>query len=397
MPHPSLRILMVSIYTPPYFFAGAGNQAVVLSRALIEQGCAVSLITSHGETGWVSQEPLEGLPVFRLRGSRQKHVNVLLFNLLSVLWWLFNARNYDVVHIHGATNMATLVWIPLAKWWGKKSLLKITCSGVDDLPSLKKFRWVGPFAHYLAKQADGFIALTPEIVSQLKQDTADDKIFQVPNGLDPTLFLPANSAQKEDLRTSLNLPSDQTLLVYAGGINPRKNVLFLVESIAQLKDRYPDVQLYIVGPCKIKFLPYQAQIQSRIRQLGLEATVHLTGEVPYKDVALYLQASDIFVFASTQEGLPSSPIEAMACGLPTVIVELPGVTDWLYENNPELALLTKPNHEDFAERIAELLDSTEKRQAMSKLAVAYAQKRFKVSVIAQQYCETIYPKLLHQK
>jgi L-malate glycosyltransferase len=397
MPQPSPRILMVSIYTPPYFFAGAGNQAVVLSRALIEQGCAVSLITSHGEAGWVSQDPLEGLPVFRLRGSRQKHVNVLLFNFLSVLWWLFNARNYDVVHIHGATNMATLVWIPLAKWWGKKSLLKITCSGVDDLPSLKKFRWVGPFAHYLAKQADGFIALTPEIVSQLKQDAGGDKIFQIPNGLDPTLFHSADSARKAELRATLNLPTTQTLLVYTGGINPRKNVLFLVESVALLKDRYPDVQLYIVGPCKIKFLPYQTEIQSRIRQLGLEATIHLTGEVPYKDVALYLQASDIFVFASTQEGLPSSPIEAMACGLPTVIVELPGVTDWLYENNHALALITEPNPEDFADSIAQLLNSEEKRQTMSKLAVAYAQKRFKVSVIAQQYRKKIYPKLLRQK
>jgi len=312
-----------------------------------------------------------------------------LFNLMRLIWWVFHAHHYDLVHIHGCTNLTTLVWIPLAKLWGKPCLLKVTCSGVDDLDALGRFKLVGPLAKWIAKQANGFIALTPGIAADLAKDVEPTRLFVIPNGFDGSHFYPVRSLEaRRALREQLNLSPHGRILTYTGGINPRKNVHFLIDAFAQLKRTHPDLTLCLVGPCKEKFLPYGEALKGRIAQQGLTHSVVFSGEVPYQTVAQYLQASDLFVFASTQEGLPSSPIEAMACGLPAVVVELPGVTDWLYGTSTHTDVVPV-DLDRFVHVIAERLSNTDALRARSEAAEADANRRFKAESVAHAYLTEI--------
>lgn len=396
MANASPSVLMVSYFMPPYFFAGAGNQAALLARELADQGVVVSMLTSLGAKGWMMMDDLDGIPVFLLRGSRHNPLlNFILFNLLSIVWAILHASTFDVVHIHGCPRLSTLIWVPLARLLGKKVLLKITCSGVDDLPGIRKTPLLGTLAFCMAKQADGYVALTSDIAEGLRQFVPERKIFQIANGFDHQRFFPVELSHKQDLRQQLGLPLDKLLLVYIGGMNPRKNILFLLDSLSKLRQRYDNVALCLVGPCKEKFQGYGQQIRERIEALGLNDAVFLENEVPYSEVPRYIQASDIFVFASSQEGLPSSPIEAMACGLPSVVLSLPGVTDWLYEGNDQ-ALVVDGDISEFVEAVSKLIDLPARRQAMSQNAASYAKKRFQSASIARYYLQEVYPTLLNK-
>jgi glycosyltransferase involved in cell wall biosynthesis len=324
------RILMVSLYTPPWTFAGAGNQAVLLGSALRRQGLLVTLITSAPLIGlgqgwsadWWETEMRDGLPIVKL----QSHANTLLrcvwFQVLSVLWWCAHAREFEVIHIHGCTHLTTVIWALLGQLWHKPVLYKITCDGVDDLATIGQTKgWLGNMALAVMRRCQGFIALTPVLSQKLATLVPASRIIQMTNGVDTRYFKPVtNTAEKRALRRQLDLPQDVPLLIYTGGITPRKNLGFLVEALAEVHKTQAQTMLVIVGPCKAKNREYRGQVQDQIEALGLNAFVQWVDEVPYLELAPYLMVSDVFVFASIQEGQPSSPLEALACGLPVVVM-----------------------------------------------------------------------------
>lgn len=389
-------ILMVSYNTPPYVFAGAGNQAVLLGNELIQQGHAVTLITSGAETAWITETTLGQLPTIVLRRFENKLLRLATFWLLSIVWWLANHHRFRAVHLHGCTHFTTLIWIALAKLFGKPVLMKVTCYGVDDLESLARYPVIGGIGAALLKQANGFIALTPQIAESLDTAGVGERSIQLPNAVDTNLFQPVqNSAQKNALRTRLGLPLDIPILIYTGGITPRKNIHFLIGVLSVLRQRIPNAMLCLVGPCKDQFYGYRQQLQQQIDTLSISQAVVFAGEVAYTDLPAWLQAADVYVFASRQEGLPSAPIEAMACGLPTVILELPGVTNRLYEGVSPNVVKRIPREEvgPFSAAVEAFLSGSE-RSNISKTARTFAQQHFGVETLARQYTERVYGSLL---
>ena len=129
------RILMVSLNVPPFVFAGAGNQALLLSNALIKKDAIVELFTSGvaEHTALIQEQSLDGVKTFVTKGSKNTLFRILWFHLIAVSWFFNNADRYDVVHIHGCTHLTTLIWIWLGKLFGKYVVYKPSCSMVDDV------------------------------------------------------------------------------------------------------------------------------------------------------------------------------------------------------------------------------------------------------------------------
>jgi glycosyltransferase involved in cell wall biosynthesis len=107
-----------------------------------------------------------------------------------------------------------------------------------------------------------------------------------------------------------------------GGLDVRKNVPLLIEAFARLRARVDEpLQLVIAGAPHSDnpsvFLP----LEPTIRRLGLENDVVLTGRILEADkIALY-QGSALYVTPSYYEGFGLTPLEAMACGAPTVAAD----------------------------------------------------------------------------
>ncbi len=107
-------------------------------------------------------------------------------------------------------------------------------------------------------------------------------------------------------------------LVYVGELNKRKNQIFLVKAMKYL----PDMTLTLVGDGKER-----KAIEKLIKKEKLQDRVKITGFT--KNVGEYLSQADLYVSASTIEGLPFNILEAIYSGLPIVATDIKGQNDIL--------------------------------------------------------------------
>ncbi len=126
-------------------------------------------------------------------------------------------------------------------------------------------------------------------------------------------------------------------LVSVGRLARQKGFDLLVPAIAQVRKRFPDVHLTILGDG-----PERAALEAQVRGLGLEDAVTFAGftEKPLGAVG----AADAFVLASRYEGFPNAALEAIACGTPIVLTDCPGANRDIVVpgRNGELASTLEP-------------------------------------------------------
>lgn len=198
-----------------------------------------------------------------------------------------------------------------------------------------------------ARRAARIIAVSAftrdEIVRRLRVPAG--KIAVVHNAVDPA-FAPLPAAEVAAFRAAQRLPARTILCV--GTLEPRKNLTGLLDAFALLAPQ-TDAELIVVGG---QGWLYDAAI-ARVAALGLTGRVRFTGFVPDDDLPRWYNAATVFVYPSVYEGFGLPPLEALACGAPTVtsagtaMVEIVG----------DAALLTDPRDPAaLAAALARLLD-----------------------------------------
>lgn len=154
------------------------------------------------------------------------------------------------------------------------------------------------------------------------------------------------------LKNSLNVPERQVDLFYENGIDQtflthqaktrtseRVNLLFvgrlvpykcadiLIDAIAQLEDSIKNkIHLTIVGEGSER-----ATLEESIKPLNLQEFVTLTGWVKQEQTLEFYQKSDVFCFPSIREFGGAVVLEAMACGLPCIVVNNGGIGEYVTE------------------------------------------------------------------
>lgn len=119
---------------------------------------------------------------------------------------------------------------------------------------------------------------------------------------------------------------------FSQATSPIKGLHFMLDAVALLKDKYPDIELSIAGKSftqkpKIKRSYYEEYIINSIKNNRLEENVIFTGFLDEKQMCdKYLQ-SHVFVSASSIENSPNSICESMILGVPTVSSMVGGVAN----------------------------------------------------------------------
>ncbi len=116
-------------------------------------------------------------------------------------------------------------------------------------------------------------------------------------------------------------------VLYLGGFSPRKNIPNLLRAFAKIRADLPEtVFLVIVG----RHSPNFAALFELVEKLGLGDSVIFPGFAPVQDLPFLYNAASLFVYPSFYEGFGLPPLEAMACGTPTIIANcssLPEIAD----------------------------------------------------------------------
>lgn len=189
-------------------------------------------------------------------------------------------------------------------------------------------------------------------------DIDEEKIRVIYNGVDTAFFRP--SPNREILhRYSVKEP----YILYVGNIKPHKNLKTLIKAFALIM-KVEDANLVIVGRIKGLRTP-DTELLRLIEHLKSGDRVRILEEVPIEDLpALYTHAI-FLVFPSLYEGFGLPPLEAIACGTPVILSDIPVLRE-IYGND---AIYFPPgDHRKLADLMLQFLrDERLRKETLNKL------------------------------
>lgn len=159
--------------------------------------------------------------------------------------------------------------------------------------------------------------------------------------------------------------TNEDYICAVGTVEPRKNLIMLVEAVQILRDRDRcKTQLLIAGARGWKDSPLRKQLAKS----GLtEKEVKFLGYVPEEDMPYLYAGASVFVFPSFYEGFGFPVLEAMACGAPVVASNASSIP----EVAGDAALLVDPNRPgDFAEAILRIRSDPTLREQLTRSGLA---------------------------
>jgi glycosyltransferase involved in cell wall biosynthesis len=148
----------------------------------------------------------------------------------------------------------------------------------------------------------------------LELGAAPANVLVLPNGVDTSLFKPADRAAA---RRELGLPADNKMILFVGHLATEKGPAVLLGALAQLPE---DVMLLAVGAG-----PRAAELKDQAKALGVSARIKWVGEVPHERIPAYTAACDCLALPSLREGEPNAVLEALASGRPVAASKVGGV------------------------------------------------------------------------
>ncbi|NVO85037.1 glycosyltransferase family 4 protein [Hymenobacter terrestris] len=201
-----------------------------------------------------------------------------------------------------------------------------------------------------------WLAPLPGLARQVLEKTrlAPEKLYIVPLGVELEKFADEQlTTAKARRRLNLTLPKDAVLLGLIGRLDDGKGQDFVVEALADLRTRFPQLHLLLVGePTRNEGNTYADALQARIQALGLTDVVHLRGFTPQPEVAY--RALDISITASVNETYGMVTIEALAAGRPVLGAAAGGTRELLDDNRTGL-LFELRDYASFRAAVARLL------------------------------------------
>lgn len=166
-----------------------------------------------------------------------------------------------------------------------------------------------------ASRADAILVIS----QQTKQDVmrylgvAEEKIRVVYCAVSPR-FRPIIPSKRQSLLSKYSIQEEKYLL-FVGNIEPRKNIVRLLEAYSQLRTQWG---------CSFPLILAGGQgwgntvIYKKVEELSLQKEVRFIGYVPDEDLPGLMGGAALFVYPSLYEGFGMPPLEAMACGTPVI-------------------------------------------------------------------------------
>ncbi|MRS03689.1 glycosyltransferase [bacterium] len=148
------------------------------------------------------------------------------------------------------------------------------------------------------------------------------KYFQFPWGVDLQHFSPLGSTE---LRAQLGW-QDKIVLLSNRSLSPLYGVDVILSAFAKANSEKPDLRLLLFGKG-----PQESQFRQLVSDYDLLDKVHFGGQASLEELPEIYRSADVYLSASHSDGSSVSLMEALACGLPVVVSDIPGNLEWIEE------------------------------------------------------------------
>jgi glycosyltransferase involved in cell wall biosynthesis len=390
-----LNIAIVSNYFAPHQ-GGAEGQNRLIGEALVRRGHRVTVLTRRYDSRLPACESLAGMEVRRLRPFGHS-VWAKWFMNLSTAWQLIKARpGFDLVlvtqmspHALGPAFASYLRRLPIVL----RPIEHGEMSGEVSSRMLARARLgrelirmvLDHSRRWAYRRSTSLIIISNGLAQEARESgMPPDTLVSIPNAVDTTRFRPPAAGERVSLRHALGLQADAEVVVWTGRLVRRKGLETLAEAWADVGRKRPKALLLILGTGPGAFHPNDAEaaLRSTIAARGLQASIMMTGAV--QAVERYLQAADLFVFTSEQEGFGNALVEAMACGLSVVTSRIDGAAELVRDGHEGLKFAVGDAGQ-LCRCITSLLDDPDARRRMGAAARRSVERALTVERVAGKY------------
>ena len=343
--------------------SGGERHGLNHAKELIRLGHHVTIMTKKKYWFTKVRETYDsGIDLIRLHGS------IRWFEVFLRL--LTTHRKTDAFYIIGRPKFA--VWaILFAKLTGKPVTLALT-GKAEIFGNNKSFR------EKLFASCDNYIAITHEIKESFIKDAHIDqkKISVIPHGIDTKMYPFISYEDRCIAKQQAGLDSVIPNLLFCARVAPNKGILIALEVWKQLYKHYPDSKFYIVGGGDNTLLDEARRVSEHCNN-----SIIVVGEVD--DVTPYHRLSDVYIFPSEHEGLPTSLLESMSSGLATVCSDIGGNNDLIFDDVTGYRVPVK-DVDAYINKISYLFDNPSIRIEMGKCASSYVEMHASYDVVSKE-------------
>ncbi|MBM3264455.1 MAG: glycosyltransferase [candidate division Zixibacteria bacterium] len=179
------------------------------------------------------------------------------------------------------------------------------------------------FTRFVLKRADLITADSHDQIDaavRLGADRRKGRVIQW--GVDLDTFRPTDG---EEVRARLGIGTAPLVLSQRKFL-PMYHIDVILHAFTDILRTLPDANMIITGSGV-----YEEDIRSLVARLELEPRVHFTGYVPYDQLPAYISAADVSVSVPSSDGTAMTLLEAMACGTPLIVSDLPSNREWIQD------------------------------------------------------------------
>lgn len=292
--------------------------------------------------------------------SKQSGVQL---NLLLELTRLFKNMKPDVVHTH---HIGPLLYAGMAaKLANVPTIIHTEHDGWHLQASKRRRRLEG---WVLKRVRPALVADAQHVADILSTLFPEQSLNVILNGIDTKRFYPGQHIKS---RKQLDLPTQKIIVGCAARLVQGKGHCYLLEAMTQLPD---NIHLALAGDG-----PLRNDLTAQARRLGIINRVSFLGNV--ETMPVFYHAIDLFCLPSEAEGLPLSPLEAQACGVPVLITDTGGCKEAICQKTG--MLVPSKDSQAIAKGILELFQRFSQETTDSPRE--YVLENHDLSKVAHQY------------
>lgn len=380
--------LRIALVTRRYWpqVGGAEMAMANLATEFRRLGQQAIVLTAQWESHWPTEVVHREVPVVRLPQPQVRGWGTIRYMHALARWLRKHHHDYDAVLVSMLKHDA---YAAITSLRGSQVPVIVRAEGAGATGDCQWQR-SARFGNRIKKactQAAALIAPSRAIEEELLAACYNiDRIHFIPNGV--AIEAPRERSRKliarsaiADANLSLEMVAEAPLVVYTGRLHEQKGLLDLVNAWERFAAREPNGRLWMIGEG-----PQREPLYDAIVDLGLHHQAYLPGA--FDDVTEVLEAADVFVLPSYEEGMSLALLEAMAAGVPVVATDIPGNRQ-LVTHEVHGLLVPPRDPTALLAAIERLLADTVLAERLAASARARVEREFSLTVMAQRHLDVI--------
>jgi len=204
------------------------------------------------------------------------------------------------------------------------------------------------------KKVSAVVAPSQSVANMLWERKIQTPVFVIPTGIN-SQFFNTTPETRAATRKAWGISQDETVIISYARLAKEKNFDLLLRAFAQLLKQTKQPLRFVLGGDG----PARKSLEELNIKLGLAKKTIFTGYFPHTEVVNFLAGGDIFAYGSLSETQGLVTLEALAAGLPAVVVDAPGNRDIVVDG--VCGLITQPNASDLSAKLAKIVNDTDLR------------------------------------